>query len=141
MCRCILEVALPAYAKCGNPQACCTQFLGLILQVRVSEFNSTPVTCTITGSAAPGTVKDRLLKHTLGRSGSGRKSQGLTLTTMEDLDGSKALQNASLGWSTNLGGGNAKGGELVRVARLTSIKQLVEWKARFHFRHLPFATL
>lgn len=79
--------------------------------MRVSEFNSTPVTCTMTGSAAPGTVKDRLLKHTLTRSGSGRKSQGATLATMEDLDGTRALQIASLGWSTNLGGGNAKGGE------------------------------
>ena len=73
-------------------------------QVRVSEFNSEPVLCSITGSGFPGVARDRYLEQ----------AAGTRLPSMDMLDGTRALKAASKTWTTNLGGGTMRGGACVR---------------------------
>lgn len=103
-------------------------------QVRISEFNSKPLLCRITGSGAPGLVKDRLLLETLRRGAaagaaagaSGRPAGGgagaagapggsMGIITMDMLDGTQALRAQAKELPVNAGGGMLGGGEPERL--------------------------
>ncbi|KAG2441252.1 hypothetical protein HYH02_010095 [Chlamydomonas schloesseri] len=111
-----------------------------VIEVRISEFNSKPVQCRLTGSAFPGAGRDRALAATtaanataaarlaatLGRGESsvaaaanGKRNgaaalppglKGADLATMEALEGGLTMKLAAKGLPVNPGGGTLRGG-------------------------------
>lgn len=98
----------------------------LKLEVRISEFNSNPILCHVTGSSLPGLTRDAaVLKATvaaatavggalLGSTGGGKTLLGASVdgggVDMALLDGTLAMKAASLKWPPNKGGGSIRGG-------------------------------
>ncbi|KAG2423826.1 hypothetical protein HXX76_014986 [Chlamydomonas incerta] len=111
-----------------------------VIEVRISEFNSKPVQCRLTGSAFPGAARDKALAATTaattaaaaqlaatlgrgerpavaaatanGKLGGGATAglKGTDLATMEALEGGLTMKLAAKGLPVNPGGGTLRGG-------------------------------
>ncbi|KAK9804223.1 hypothetical protein WJX72_001932 [[Myrmecia] bisecta] len=72
----------------------------LELEVRLAEFNSSPVRCTVSGSGFPGVARQRAFQALT----------GLENPSVEELEGTKPLGAHSFAATTGAGGGDGKGG-------------------------------
>ncbi|KAJ9510217.1 hypothetical protein QJQ45_015701 [Haematococcus lacustris] len=127
-----LEGIVPAHGHASvsvtfEPLTLSTQ--ELVLEVAVAEFNSQPVRCTVTGSAAAGLTRNKLLQQALteeeqeqdhAQSKSTADSGSLKVVAaasaflpslpLDQLDGTQLMKTAAKALFTNKGGGTVRGG-------------------------------